>query len=169
MRKKAARDTRALSRREPDTATLIFVELGAAFPAVSLRPGSARRVVAQLEGETPFGFASRAHELVEASFERGVPLGVVAISCNERVDPAAEAARKSLAERSLGRMAAHRAGKLYLAASPRSGGRLRHALSGLVQDLAEQWKGAGLEVKVLFEDERADAEAKPYAWTARVA
>jgi len=170
MRKKPARDKRALSRPESDTAALVFVELGAAWPALSLRPGSPRRVVAQLESETPSGFASRASELVDAYYERGAPpLAIVAISCNERVDPAAEAARRSLAELSLGRMSRRSAGQLFVAAPPRSGGRLRHALSALVQDLAEQWKSAGLEVKVLFEDERAEAQEAGYTWTARVA
>jgi hypothetical protein len=127
-------------------------------------------VVAQLEGEAPGAFAERVAGSLDATFGRGIRLETVILACNERLDEAAESARRRALGLALGSMAKHRSGRVYLAASARSGGRLRHALSALARGLFDEWRTAGLEASVDFgEESRADAPNTPYAFTARVA
>ncbi len=67
-------------------------------------------------------------------------------------------------------MAKNKSGRVYLAGSPRSGGRLRHSLAALARGLHDEWRTAGLEVSVdLGEDRQSSAEAAPFVFTARVA
>ncbi len=150
---------------------LVVVELGAEWPSLvgAGGEGTARRVVVQLEGETPAGFAERLANSLDGLFGRGVKLQSVALACNERLDPAAEAARRKLLGLALGSMAKHKSGCAFLAASPRSGGRLRHALSALAQGLFDEWRTAGLEVSVDFGQESRAGETTPLAFTSRVA
>jgi len=150
---------------------LVVVELGAEWPSLmgAGGAGAARRVVVQLEGETPAGFAERLANSLDGLFGRGVKLQTVALACNERLDPAAEAARRKLLGLALGSMAKHKSGCAFLAASPRSGGRLRHALSALAQGLFDEWRTAGLEVSVDFGQESRAGETTPLAFTSRVA
>ena len=149
---------------------LIVVELGAEWPARLADVARARRVLAQMDGETPAAFAERVANSVDGLFGRGVALGIVALSCNERIDAGAEAARRKTLGIALGSMATSRSGKAYLTAPLRSSGRLRHALSGLAQGLHEEWRTAGLEVSVDFGEEHAVApESAPFSFTARVA
>jgi hypothetical protein len=127
-------------------------------------------VLAQIDGETPAVFADRVASSLDGLFGKGVALGTVALSCNERIDPAAEAARRQVAGLALGSMAENNSGKLYLTASERSSGRLRHSLSALAQGLHQEWNGAGLEASVEFgEAARSAKAAAPFVFTARVA
>jgi len=122
-------------------------------------------VLSQSEGETPAQFAERVASSLDGLFGPGVKLTTVALACNERVDPAADSARRKLCSLSLGAMARQRGSRLYLTASARSSGRLHHTLSGLAQDFA----AAGLEVSVEFgEESRSSINAAP-APSARVA
>jgi hypothetical protein len=174
MRKKATSSRPAVGKAPPAPRTpastvaggnglLIVVELGGHWPDLSsLSLGHAqahasgatdtaaglgqRRVVAQIEGETPAAFAERVTNGFDGLFGKGVALGALVLACNERIDSAADSARRQLAGLALGTMAKHRAGKVYLAASPLSSGRLRHALAGLAQGLFDEWRTAGLEV-----------------------
>jgi hypothetical protein len=82
------------------------------------------------------------------------------------VDDAADAARRKVGSLVLGSMAKHKAGRFSFTASPRSSGRLRHALSGLASGLFDEWRTAGLEVSVEFGDE---SRSSPAAAAARVA
>ena len=149
---------------------LVVVELGSEWPSLATAEASARRVVAQLEGETPGALAERLANGLEGLFGRGVRLQTVVFACNERVDAAAEAARRKVSSLALGNMAKQQSGRVYLAASSRSGGRLRHALSALAQGLFDEWRTAGLEVSVDFGEENcAEQRATPFAFTARVA
>jgi hypothetical protein len=151
---------------------LIVVELGAEWPATLASQATQRRVLSQLDGETPAAFAERLANGLDALFGRGrgAALETVALACNERIDAAADSARRKALGIALGAMAANKAGKAYLTAPPRSSGRLRHALAGLAQGLHDEWRTAGLEVSVDFADERATgSEAGPFTFTARVA
>ena len=169
----AAPPTAAVRKTSPGASgdgTLIVVELGAEWPAPLANGALVRRVLAQLDGETPAAFAERLASSLDGLFGRGVTLGMVAFSCNERVDAGAEAARRKALGIALGAMAANKSGKAYLTAPLRSSGRLRHALSALARGLHDEWRTAGLEVTVDFADERPAApEATPFAFTARVA
>lgn len=151
---------------------LVVVELGSEWPALR-EDGAARRVIAQTEGEAPATFAERVAGGLDGLFAQGIQLSTVTIACNERVDEAADAARRKLAGLSLGAMAKNKAGKVYLATSSRSGGRLRHSLSALARGLHEEWRTAGLEVSVdLGEDLQSSPAAAcfaPSGLTARVA
>jgi len=157
----------------PDVAVgglLVVVELGSEWPSLAAAEASARRVVAQQDGETPAAFAERLANGLDGLFGRGVRLQTVVLACNERVDEAAEAARRKVSSLALGSMAKHQSGGVYLTASSRSGGRLRHALSALAQGLFDEWRTAGLQVSVDFgEETRAEQRATPFAFTARVA
>jgi hypothetical protein len=145
---------------------LVVVEIGAEWPARALteRPGSMRRVVAQSEGETPEAFAARLGSLVARLFSPGVELRDAVLACNERTDSAASVARRAIGALVLERLGA--TGAFVFAAGSRSGGRLRHALTALAIDLAPEAKA---NVGVHFDAERADTDASSERAVARVA
>jgi hypothetical protein len=149
---------------------LVLVELGGEWPSPLSSDGSLRRVLAQNEGETPAAFADRVANGLDGLFGKGVRLETATLACNERLDPAAETARRKILGLALGSMAKHKAGRAYLAASARSGGRLRHALSALARGLFDEWRTAALEVSVDFGDASGAALPAPtFLFTARVA
>ena len=159
-----------MRKRTNGSGLLIVVELGAEWPDSMKADAAVRRVIAQLEGETPVSFAERAASSLDRVFGKGVQLATMALSCNERIDEAAGAARRKLAGLALGAMAKHKTGKVYLTASPRSSGRLRHSLSALAQGLQQEWRTAGLEVSVEFgEETRSAPTATSFVFTSRVA
>jgi len=178
MAKKAARSrTRTTTlgeQREPERGTatdapagfLIAVELGASWPSLALE-ASERRVQVQLEGETPAAFADRVAQSLDSLFGRGVELYRVALACNERIDAAADQARRTLVGLVLGAMAARHAGQVLLTAPPRSSERLRRYLDVLAAGARHEWHGAGLDVSTDFGREAASAPAPAAA--ARVA
>lgn len=148
---------------------LVVVELGGEWPGLMRSDVAVRRVLSQSEGETPAQFAERVASSLDGLFGPGVKLTTVALACNERVDSAADSARRKLCGLSLGAMARQRGSRLYLTASARSSGRLHHALSGVARDLAAEWRTAGVEVSVEFgEQSRSSVTAAP-APPARVA
>lgn len=149
---------------------LIAVELGAGWPeAASDDITSRRRVLCQVEGETPAVFAERAASAFDSLFGRGIALASFVLACNERTDTAAQDARRKLAGVALGSMAKQQAGRACFATTSRSSGRLRQAISALAQGLHDEWRTAGLEVTVDTGD-RAPATAVPtFTFTARVA
>jgi hypothetical protein len=149
---------------------LVVVELGGEWPGLMQADASARRVVTQHEGETPAAFAERIAASLDGLFGRGIKLSTVALACNERVDMAADGARRKLGSVALGAMAKHKAGRLYYTASARSSGRLHHALSALARSLFDEWRTAGLEVSVDLGDERHASTSETMApLSARVA
>jgi hypothetical protein len=112
----------------------------------------------------------RAAGLLESPFGRGIPLGKLVLACNERIDAQAEMARRKLSGLALGAMAKQKTGKVCLTASERSSARLRQALTSLSQGLFDEWRTAGLEVKVVVGPEQAPAkQPQLFAFTARVA
>jgi len=129
---------------------LVAVELGAEWPDAALggRFDAVRRVVAQMEGESPEAFAARLGALAGRLFTDRTELRDAVVACNERTDPAASSARRSIGSALLGRIGP--GGTFVLAAGPRAGGRLRHALSGLALSLATQ---ASANVTVHFGNE----------------
>jgi hypothetical protein len=137
---------------------LVVVELGGEWPGLMRADASARRVITQLEGETPSVFAERVASSLDGLFGRGIALSTVALACNERIDEAADAARRKLGGLTLGSMAKHKAGRFYFTATPRSSGRLRHSLSALSRALFDEWRTAGLEVTVEFGEESRSSE-----------
>lgn len=179
MRKRTSRPRDSVKSTSPaapvaDSASpggvLVAVELGAEFPASPLPSGAPRRVLCQLEGEAPAAFAERVASALDSTFGRGVAIAQLSMACNERLDEAAQQARRQLAGAALGAMAKQHAGKVLFSAPPRSSGRLRHGLSTLARGLFEEWRTAGLEASVDF-----GAEAPPstssagFLYTARVA
>lgn len=171
MRKKAARLPRSVAQDAENQASgvLVLMELGAEWPGITLSDG-ARRVLSQLDGETPAQFAARAAGQLDSLFGRGIPLGKLVLACNERIDAQAETARRKLSGLALGAMAKQKTGKVCLTASERSSARLRQALTSLSQGLFDEWRTAGLEVKVVVGPEQATAkQPQVFAFTARVA
>jgi hypothetical protein len=159
-----------MRKRPNGTGLLIVVELGGDWPSWALTGASARRVLAQAEGETPAVFADRVTSSLDGLFGKGVKLTTVALACNERIDDSADGARRKLAGLALGAMAKHQAGKLYLTASPHCSGRLRHSLSALAQGLHQEWSASGLRASVELGEERGSGPvAAPFMFTARVA
>ncbi len=152
------------------TGVLVVVELGSEWPGLMQADASSRRVLTQHEGETPAAFSERVAGSLDALFGRGVMLSTVALACNERLDDAANEARRRLGGLSLGAMARHKSGRFVFTAPTRSGGRLRHALTSLSRALDDEWRSAGLSVTVeLGEPVSAPATADEPTGRARVA
>jgi hypothetical protein len=128
---------------------LVAVELSGEWPSLTMT-GSERRVLVQLEGEAPLAFAERVTSGLDALFGRGVELRTRAVCCNERLDGAADEARRHLIGLTLGAMAQRRAGQVVLAAAPRASARLRGYLEALAASARREWQSAGLEVSVDF-------------------
>jgi hypothetical protein len=128
-------------------AVIVVMETGSEWPAWvrQCRPGS-NAVITQQERETPQQLAARVIDRAEA--DASVELWVIA--CNERVDEAAIAERRSAASALLGAMARRGHGSLLFSVSRRSSGRVRHALSAIASDLAQTWEGSGVLVSVRF-------------------
>jgi hypothetical protein len=129
---------------------LIAVELGAEWPeGLAERAGAVRRVVAQAEGETPEAFAVRLGAVAGRLFPPRVELRDAVLACNERTDPGASIARRTIGSALLERIGP--SGTLMFVAGPRAGGRLRHSLSALAIDLAPN---ASANVTVHFDAEQ---------------
>jgi hypothetical protein len=160
-----------MRKRSNGSGLLVVVELGGAWPAhLEQLEQSGRRVLTQQEGEAPAEFVERVLQGLDGLFGRGIRLTSVVVACNERIDDAADSARRKLAGLTLGAMARHKAGRVCLATSARSSGRLRHSLAALARDLSLEWHKAGLEATVeLGDDQDAVAAAANYSFTARVA
>ena len=116
---------------------LVIVELGAEWPDAAVRESGLypRRVVAEVEGEGPTAFAARVAAVTARLFPPGVTLSRVVVACNERSDVAAMGARRAAA-RELLSSSRPRSLEILFAASERTQGRLRHALSALAADLS---------------------------------
>jgi hypothetical protein len=168
MRKRSISSERPALNGLKGSGLLVVVELGGEWPGLMQADASARRVVTQHEGETPSAFADRVAASLDSLFGRGIKLTTVALACNERIDPVADAARRKFGSLVLGTMAKHKEGRFYFTASPLSSGRLHHALSALARALFDEWRTAGLEVSVEFGDERGSATSAA-ALSARVA
>jgi hypothetical protein len=158
-----------MSKRKSSEGVLIVVELGADWPSVpeAREPAAGRRVLAQEEGESPAAFGARVADQLDGSFARGVQLATAVVACNERLDDAAQRARADVARTAMGAMAKYGAGSLLLAASERSSGRLRHALSPLASELCDEWQRAGVRACVRFGEERAAPQSSAVATRAR--
>ena len=148
---------------------LVIVELGGEWPGLMKADVSARRVVTQHEGEAPTAFAERVAASLDSLFGRGIQLSTVALACNERLDDSADTARRKIGSLVLGSMAKHKTGRFSFTASPRSSGRLRHALSALSRGLFDEWRTAGLEISVEFGDAISSPVATAAPINARVA
>jgi hypothetical protein len=148
-----------MRRSKKSPGLLVCVELDATWPEklVGGNAGIVRRVVAQVDGETPEAFASRAGSLARRLFSDGVELTSVVVACNERTDSAAERARRALGSRLLEHLGP--TGSFSFSADPRAGGRLRHALSALALELG---LNAAASVTVHFGSD-AEAPAPPVA------
>jgi hypothetical protein len=145
------------------------MELGAEWPGLMQADAGARRVLVQVDGETPAAFAERVCASLESLFGKGIALSTVALACNERIDDAADSARRKLGGLALGTMAKHKVGRFSFTAPPRSSGRLRHSLVALSRALFDEWRTAGLDVNVAFGEERSSEVASVAPLKARVA
>jgi hypothetical protein len=72
--------------QSPSHGLLVLVELGATWPrsVVEESAHSSRRVLVEVEGEGPAGFAARVASLQNSLFARGVSLKAVVLACNAR-------------------------------------------------------------------------------------
>jgi len=127
-------------------ASLVIVELGAAWPAalVGRDAGTGCRVLAELEGEGPLAFATRVEDFAAQAFPRGMELELAVVACNQRADETAEVARRAMAECLLARTA--KAGSLCFSAADVVSDRFRRRLLDLVSDFA----GSGLPEHRIF-------------------
>jgi hypothetical protein len=158
-----------MTKRKSFAGVLIVVELGAEWPSLAETrdPASARRVLAQAEGESPAEFGARVAEQLDQLFGRGVPPTTAVVACNERLDLAAQRARSEVARLAMGAMAKLRSGSLLLCASDRNSGRSRHGLSSLASELGSEWQRANVTATVRFGDEPTSG-SKSSDMTARV-
>jgi hypothetical protein len=114
---------------------LIVVELGGVWPAWLGQPGSnARRVVSEMEGETPAAFATR----VAAELPQQPELGSAVLLCNERADAAQLEARRALSKALLGALPALKPATLTLSALASASDRSKRALTGLTSELGRR-------------------------------
>jgi hypothetical protein len=160
-----------MRKRKPISGILVLVELGAEWPAwVQSLAASGRRVFSQVEGESPDAFGDRVAEEVSRFGERGVPLKVATVACNERCDDAAMLARSKMGSAILSALVHKhpRDARLFLSASARSG-RVRHALSTLASELCGSFDLPGERVSVRFGDETPLVREGARAANAKVA
>jgi len=141
-----------MSRNSPDGCELVVVELGAAWPATLVASRGGCRVVAELEGEGPLGFAARVDDFVATAFPRSTVVVRAVLACNLRADQTAEAARRAVAESLLSRMGT--TGALNFCAPHTAGERFRRRLSDLVVELSGP-AGSGRVQMHLGSDEAA--------------
>lgn len=123
-----------MSRNSPDGCELVVVELGAAWPATLVASRGGCRVVAEIEGEGPLGFAARVDDFVAAAFPRSASVVRAVLACNLRADQTAEAARRAVAESLLSRLGT--GGVLTFCAAHHAGERFRRRLGDLVTELS---------------------------------
>jgi hypothetical protein len=114
---------------------LVLVELGAPWPhsVVESSVHESKRVLVELEGEGPLAFAERVRTTIGTLFPRGVSLELAVVSCNERADADAMAARRLIARSFFGRRALPR---LVFATHDASREPFRRALAELVAELS---------------------------------
>jgi hypothetical protein len=136
-------------RKNVKSGVLVVVELGAEWPAWVSELSGFRRVLTQEEGEAPEAFAARARRTERSLFPRGVAKKTLALLCNERTDQAAMTSRLAVVSHVLG--GKDGAAQAFLAATPRSSGRLRSALSNAATELDQAHGG---RVAVRFESDR---------------
>jgi hypothetical protein len=135
---------------------LIAVELDAPWPAWLEQPASgARRVISELDGETPTVFAARVGE--EVARERLAPASAVLL-CNGRSDAAQTEARRALGQSLLGDK---KAVPLTIAAPAAASERLQRALSTLANELGRR--------AIVRNETAADTHAKTVSRVASVA
>jgi hypothetical protein len=114
---------------------LIVVELGGAWPSWLGQPGTnVRRVVSEMEGETPAAFAMR----VAAELPQQPELGSAVLVCNERADSAQLEARRALSNALLGALPALKPATLTLSVLASASDRVKRALTGLTSELGRR-------------------------------
>jgi hypothetical protein len=123
-----------MSQKHLPQASLVFVELGAVWPAALVASNGPCRVLAEAEGEGPLAFAARAEAFASNAFPRGTIVSVALIACNQRADETADAARRAMAECLLARISP--SGSLCLATGENATDRFRRRLLDLAGDLA---------------------------------
>jgi hypothetical protein len=133
---------------------LVIVELGAAYPRalVESRPHTARRVVAELEGEGPAAFAART-VAAAASLFPGTPIDHAVLAVNERADETQCRARRQIG-RAVLYPRARTGATLSVGAVELPTKRLRAVLEGLVTELGAA-RGASSRVSLYFGSVRA--------------
>jgi len=146
-----------MSRISPEGCELVVVELGAAWPTTLVASRGGCRVVAEIEGEGPLGFAARVDDFVASAFPRSAFVVRAVLACNLRADQTAEAARRAVAESLLSRLGT--SGVLTFCASHGAGERFRRRLGDLVAELAGP-AGSG-RVQTYLGDEDAARASGP--------
>jgi hypothetical protein len=141
-----------MSRNSLEGCELVVVELGASWPTTLVASRGGCRVVAEIEGEGPLGFAARVDDFVAGAFPRSVSVVRAVLACNLRADQTAEAARRAVAETLLSRLGT--SGQLTFCASHLAGDRFRRRLGDLVAELAGP-RGSGRIQTYLGEEEAA--------------
>jgi hypothetical protein len=123
--------------QSPSHGLLVLVELGATWPrsVVEESAHSSRRVLVEVEGEGPAGFAARVASLQNSLFARGVSLKAVVLACNARADGVAVAARRRIARGLLERRSLAR---IVFSPPQNAGVAFRDALDALTRELSAQ-------------------------------
>ena len=143
-------------------ASLVIVELGAAWPA-ALVGADARtgcRVLAEVEGEGPLAFAARVEDFTLQAFPRGTELELAVVACNQRADETAEVARRAMAGCLLPQIA--RAGSLFFSAADSASDRFRRRLTDLVADFERSGALHG-RIQAYFAEEASRTASTPAA------
>ncbi len=122
-----------MSQKSLPQASLVLVELGAAWPATLVPSDGPCRVLAEVEGEGPLAFATRAEAFATSAFPRGTQVATALVACNLRADETAEAARRALVECLLVRLSP--AGDLCFTAAEAASERFRRRLLDLTGSL----------------------------------
>lgn len=130
---------------------LVVMESGSEWPAwIDECQASGARTIAQDDAESPGDLARRVGDVAAALGDGECPVQMAVIACNERIDAAAQSARRRAATALLSAMASRGAGRLLFSVNRRASGRARHAISALASDLAESWGEYGVLVSVRF-------------------
>jgi hypothetical protein len=122
-----------MSQKSLPQASLVLVELGAAWPATVVPGDAPCRVLAEVEGEGPLAFANRAEVFAASAFPRGTQVSTAVVACNLRADETAEAARRALVESLLVRLTP--GGELRFTAADSASDRFRRRLLDLAASL----------------------------------
>ena len=149
-----------MSPKSHTKASLVVVELGAAWPAalVGSDARAACRVLAEIEGEGPLAFAARLEDFVVRAFARGTELELAVVACNQRADETAGVARRAMSECLLARLS--KSGTLHFSAADAASERFRRRLQDLVAELARS-SSAAARVQTYFAEEASRTTSSP--------
>jgi hypothetical protein len=149
----------------PKLRVLVAAELGCPWPKWlgELLQGSVRRVLSQMESESPSAFTERL--LGIAKRELGSKLETVVVLCNERTDAAQQGARRKLLE-ALVRSGARRRSQRFVIAARGESDECQRALAALSSGASNS---APRKLELRFETSKPPQSAPTQHTISRVA